>query len=69
MDQLSYSAAWLSQWRDEITDAVSSMISNFEETYGYEPGTNEVQVADEEALRAARDYGRQLLSQSPYHND
>ena len=61
MDQLSYSAAWLSQWRDEITDAVSSMISTFEETYGYEPGTNEVRVADEEAVRAARDYGRELL--------
>jgi hypothetical protein len=35
MDQLRYSAAWLPQWRDEITDAVSSMMSTFEETYGY----------------------------------
>ncbi|MFI9724391.1 hypothetical protein ACIHFE_32945 [Streptomyces sp. NPDC052396] len=47
MEQLSYSAAWLSQWHAEITDAVSSMVSTFEETYGYEPGTNEVRVADE----------------------
>lgn len=61
MDQLRYSARWLSQWRDEITDAVSSMISTFKGTYGYEPGTNEVRVADEEALRAARDCGRELL--------
>ncbi|MET9463080.1 hypothetical protein ABZY05_50415 [Streptomyces canus] len=37
------------------------MISTFKETYGCEPGTNEVRVADEEALRAARDYGRELL--------
>lgn len=45
MDQLSYSAAWLSRWRDEITGAVNSMMSNFEETYGYEPGANEVRAA------------------------
>ncbi|MFF3068860.1 hypothetical protein [Kitasatospora sp. NPDC057936] len=50
MDQLSYSAAWLSHWHDEITDAVSSMISTFEETFGYEPGTNEVRAADDEDL-------------------
>lgn len=61
MDQLSYSAAWLSQWRGEVTGAVSSMISTFEETYGYEPGANEVRVPREEDLRAARDYGRELL--------
>ncbi|MCX5097213.1 hypothetical protein OOK36_52840 [Streptomyces sp. NBC_00365] len=57
MDQLSYSAAWLSRWRDEITGAVNFMMSTFEETYGYEPGTNEVRVASGEDLRAARDYG------------
>ncbi|MFE2316503.1 hypothetical protein ACFXC8_25800 [Streptomyces sp. NPDC059441] len=61
MDQLSYSAAWLSRWRDEITGAVNSMMSTFEETYGYEPGTNEVRVAGEEDLRAAHDYGREVL--------
>ncbi|MEV5784627.1 hypothetical protein AB0L42_27005 [Streptomyces sp. NPDC052287] len=61
MDQLSYSAAWLSRWRDEITGAVNSMMSNFEETYGYEPGTNEVRAAGEEDLRGARDYGREVL--------
>ncbi|MFF1687709.1 MULTISPECIES: hypothetical protein [unclassified Streptomyces] len=61
MDQLSYSAAWLSRWRDEITGAVNSMMSTFEETYGYEPGANEVRVAGEEDLRAARDYGREAL--------
>lgn len=26
MDQVPYSASWLSQWRDEITDALSCMI-------------------------------------------
>ncbi len=61
MDQLSYSATWLSQWRDEITDAVSTVISTFEETYGYEPGTNEFRVVDEEDLRAACDHGRGSL--------
>ena len=61
MDQVSYSAAWLSQWRAEITDAVNSLISTFEETHGYEPGSNTVRVADEEDLRASRDYGRELM--------
>lgn len=61
MDQLSYSAAWLSRWRDEITGAVNSMMSTFEERYGYEAGTNEVRVAGEEDLRAARDYSREPL--------
>ncbi|MFB8305927.1 SMI1/KNR4 family protein [Kitasatospora purpeofusca] len=35
--------------------------STFEETFGYEPGTNEVRAADDEDFRAARDYGRELL--------
>lgn len=61
MDPYSYSAAWLSQWRDEITHAVRSMISTFEETYGYEPRTNEVRVAAGEDLAAARDYSREFL--------
>lgn len=45
----------------EIASAVGSMISTFEEMYGYEPGANEVRVASEEQLRAVRDYGRELL--------
>jgi hypothetical protein len=61
MDQLAYSAAWLSRWHDEITGAVNSMMATFEETYGYEPGTNEVRLAGEEDLRAASDYGREVL--------
>ncbi|MGW4204911.1 hypothetical protein [Streptomyces sp. NPDC004726] len=60
MDQLSYSAAWLSRWRDEITDAVSSMVLTFEETNGYGPGTNEVRIAGKEARRAVHDDRREL---------
>lgn len=60
MDQLSYSTAWLSRWRDEITDAVSSLVLTFEETNGYEPGTNEVRLAGKEDSRAVRDGGREL---------
>jgi hypothetical protein len=37
------------------------VIPAFEETFGYEPGTNEVRAAGDEDLRAARDYGRELL--------
>ncbi|MFF7275136.1 hypothetical protein [Streptomyces griseorubiginosus] len=61
MDQVPYSASWLSQWRDEITDALSCMILTFKQTYGYEPGTNEVRDADEEHLRAARAYSQEPL--------
>jgi hypothetical protein len=31
MDQLPYSTAWLSRWRDEITGAVNSMMSTFKD--------------------------------------
>ncbi|MEW2619458.1 hypothetical protein [Streptomyces sp. NPDC048106] len=61
MEQLAYSAAWLSRWRDDITDALNSMMATFEETYGYEPDVNEIRIAGEEDLRAARDYGREGL--------
>lgn len=61
MDQLPYSDAWLSQWREEITDAVGAMLSTFEETHGFVPGTNEVRVADADDRQAARAYARELL--------
>ncbi|MEU3793919.1 hypothetical protein AB0F07_29635 [Streptomyces fructofermentans] len=60
MDHLSYSAAWLSRWRDDITDAVSSMVLTFEERNGYEPGANEVRTVSEEDVRAVHDDGREL---------
>lgn len=60
MDQLSYSAEWLSRWREEITHAVSSMVLTFEEKNGYEPGMNEVRIASKEDLRAVHDGGREL---------
>jgi hypothetical protein len=60
MDQLSYSAPWLSRWRAEITDAVNSMVLTFEETNGYEPGTNEVRIVSTEDLRGVHDDGREL---------
>ncbi|MFF8374815.1 hypothetical protein ACF07V_01610 [Streptomyces sp. NPDC015661] len=61
MDQLPYCIAWLSQWRGEITDAVGSLLSTFEETYGYEPGRNEVRLAGREDCRAARDFSEEVL--------
>lgn len=61
MDQLPYSAAWLSRWREEITDAVSAMVGTFEEAHGFPPGGNEVRVADEDDRRAAREYARESL--------
>ncbi|UXX96794.1 SMI1/KNR4 family protein [Streptomyces sp. AD2-2] len=61
MDQPPYSAAWLSRWRDEITDAVGAMVSTFEATHGYPPGRNEVRVADDDDRRAAREYARETL--------
>jgi hypothetical protein len=60
MDQLSYSAAWLSRWRAEITDVVNSMVLTFEETNGYEPGTNGVRIVSTEDLRGVHDDGREL---------
>jgi hypothetical protein len=59
VDELSYSAAWLERWRDEVTSAVAAVMSTFEKTYGYPPSRNEVRVADESDLRAAADYGRE----------
>ncbi|MGQ4432037.1 hypothetical protein [Streptomyces sp. SAS_260] len=55
MDQPRYSAAWLSRWREEITDAVGAMVTTFEETHGYPPGRNEIRVADDDDRRAARE--------------
>ncbi|MFH8485007.1 SMI1/KNR4 family protein [Streptomyces longisporoflavus] len=60
MDRLSYSAAWLSQWRAEITDAVDAMAATFEETYGFPAGDNEVRLADEDDSRAVRAYAREM---------
>ncbi|MEU6676391.1 SMI1/KNR4 family protein [Streptomyces sp. NPDC046925] len=37
------------------------MVATFEETYGYPPGRNEVRLADEDDLRAAREYAREML--------
>ncbi|MFI9548497.1 hypothetical protein ACIHAR_32050 [Streptomyces sp. NPDC052016] len=34
------------------------MTATFETTYGHPPGRNDVRTADEDDLRAARDYGR-----------
>jgi hypothetical protein len=62
MDRLPYSAAWLSRWRDDITGAVRAMTATFETTYGHPPGRNDVRIADEDDLRAARDYGREFLA-------
>lgn len=59
--ELPYSAAWLSRWRVEITDAVNGMMSTFEETHGFAPGANVVRVANEDDLCAARDYARLSL--------
>lgn len=61
MDQPPYSAAWLSRWREEITDAVGAMVVAFEETHGYPPGRNEIRVADDDDRRAAREYARETL--------
>ncbi|WP_395297276.1 SMI1/KNR4 family protein [Kitasatospora hibisci] len=36
---------WLSQWRADVTAAVTSMTSTFEATHGYPPGVNEVRIA------------------------
>ncbi|MFF6992395.1 hypothetical protein [Streptomyces sp. NPDC010273] len=61
MDQPPYSAAWLSHWREEITDAVGAMVSTFEETHGYPPGRNEIRLADDDDRRAAHEYAGQSL--------
>ncbi|MFD9325843.1 SMI1/KNR4 family protein [Streptomyces sp. NPDC060065] len=61
MGELSYSAAWLSRWREEITETVSAMLATFEETHGFAPGLNEVRVAGEDDRRAAREYAREFL--------
>ncbi|GGV26514.1 hypothetical protein GCM10010277_08150 [Streptomyces longisporoflavus] len=59
MDRLPYSAAWLLQWRAQITDAVAAMAATFEETYGFPAGDNEVRLADEDDRRAVRAYARE----------
>lgn len=62
MDRLPCSAAWLSRWRAEVMDAVNGLLPAFEAAHGHRPGTNEVRVAGEEDLRAARAYGREFLA-------
>ncbi|WP_329043543.1 hypothetical protein OHT61_32425 (plasmid) [Streptomyces sp. NBC_00178] len=59
MEQLLYAAAWLARWSDDVTDALSSVVSTFEERYGYEPGANEVRAAGRKDP-ATRDAGREL---------
>ncbi|MER7923112.1 hypothetical protein ABTY96_08290 [Streptomyces sp. NPDC096057] len=61
MDQLPYSATWLSRWREEITDAVGARVSTFGAAHGYPPGRNEIRVADDDDRRTAREYARETL--------
>lgn len=61
MNRIPYSAAWLSQWREDVMAAVRGMVSTSGDEHGFPPGRNEVRVADEDDRRAAREYARESL--------
>ncbi|MEV0093882.1 hypothetical protein [Streptomyces sp. NPDC050738] len=62
MDDSSFSLAWLAEWREQINEAVTALLTHFEDDYGYRPGANEVRAADEDDLRAALDFSREPLA-------
>lgn len=54
--------AWLLQWRDDITAAVTEMTSTFEATHGYPPGVNEVRAAERGDTPIGRSNGELLAA-------
>lgn len=56
------SAGWLSRWRSQVDAALSTMLSTFEEKYGYPPGTNEVRSPDTGDRSAAAELAREQLT-------
>ncbi|GAA1367061.1 hypothetical protein [Streptomyces beijiangensis] len=61
MDHPPLSPSWLTQWCDQIAEAVDAMLVDFEDAYGYTPGANGIREANADDLRAARDYGHEAL--------
>jgi hypothetical protein len=56
------SADWLSQWRSQVDAALGTLMSTFEEKYGYPPGTNEIKPPDADARSAAAELAREQLT-------
>jgi hypothetical protein len=55
------SAGWLSQWRSRVGAALETLMSTFEERYGYPPGTNEIKPPDAGDRSAAAELARECL--------
>ena len=56
------SAGWLSQWRSQVDAALKTLLSTFEEKYGYPPGTNEIKPPDADDRTAAAELAREHLT-------
>lgn len=62
MEEGPVSAAWLSRWRSEISSALTTLTSGFEEKYGYPAGNNDIRTPDAADLAAASNLAGEPLA-------
>ncbi|MEV5569694.1 hypothetical protein AB0L06_06580 [Spirillospora sp. NPDC052269] len=56
------SAGWLSQWQSQVGAALETLMSTFEERYGYPPGANEIKPPDADSRSVVAELARERLT-------